>query len=1044
MITLLLIVALSQLSSTAPILELTPGKVQGFEHQTKQNATVEVFLNIPYAAPPVDELRFERPKAVTPWADVRSGEKFGPQCLQLVQMENTSEDCLTLNIIRPRIEGQSTSLPILFWVHGGGYELGSATQFGYEGFANIYASKGIIVVSIQYRLGVFGFFSTGDERISGNLGLFDMAEALKFIYTNAENIGGDWTRITVWGHSAGSAATGQLALSQLTREYIAQTIEMSGSPWGSWAIGAGVAHNSFELAEALGCEADIKACLKKKTVNEIYEAVDKVEFIRLVYVGDRLEDFTGDIVSFYVDRDEEPKSEFYINRYTEFVSNLLFEAAIVDDIQSRQKAGWTVYAYMLDYYNDAIWRDVPKALRGAPHASEYPYVHGINVLSPFEFNEDDRTVANFFRESLVEFIKTGILSHHNKSWLNISSDPNIRYTQITPHPQTNTGFFNLTAAFWQRMRLYDYDMVQLLPRNKRKAAYSQWLYVPMLQSPQACLILWIIGFCSSAQVLELKPGKILGFTYKTKSGRIAEIFLNIPYASPPVDELRFEKPTPVKPWKNIRNGTALGPACHPVLPGVGFTNVPSSEDCLTLNIIRPKKEKQPESPRSPILIWIHGGGGQFGSAHDFGYEDFADIYIPNDVVVVIIQYRLGVYGFFSTGDQRMPGNLGLWDMAEAVKFVHSNAKSIGGDASRITVWGHSSGGAAAGQLILSPVTRDYVAQSIEMSGSPWAAYAIGAFVATNSLALAEKLQCGDDIRTCLKGKSAEEINEGIRQLVSTSRTFFQKIINLLLWLSVKWYENDEMVASAKPKASIIGMTNKEATAFTLLAAAANFHKFFVDPQDYSIWNRGKLINELKKLMRSVYNGEYQENLINDIVSFYIDRGEKKNPEFYIDRFAEFISDVNFNVPAVNGILSRLRTDWKLYAYTLDYYNDALFQDEVPNKLRGAPHGSELPYANGGNYFEKFEHDANDRVVAGVFQQSFATFAKTGTPMNDREVWLDVGTDPDLRYLSISDKTKMKTGFFGESTSFWNKTREYGFDMLQVLPATFSQGKKEEL
>ncbi|CAJ0589178.1 unnamed protein product [Cylicocyclus nassatus] len=530
MITLLLLVALSELSSTAPILELTPGKVQGFEYQTGHNVTVEVFLNIPYAAPPVDELRFERPKAVTPWADVRSGEKFGPQCLQLVQMENTSEDCLTLNIIRPRIEGQSTSLPILFWVHGGGYELGSATQFGYEGFANIYASKGIIVVSIQYRLGVFGFFSTGDERVSGNLGLFDMAEALKFIYTNAENIGGDWTRITVWGHSAGSAATGQLALSQLTREYIAQTIEMSGSPWGSWAIGAGVAHNSLELAEALKCETDIKACLKKKTVNEIYEAVDRVvsemiacalpkptmigvtnkeaslftilnstpilqklginstefhtwnrtEFIRLVYVGDRLEDFTSDIVSFYVDRDEEPKSEFYINRYTEFVSNLLFEAAIVDDIQSRQKAGWTVYAYMLDYYNDAIWGDVPKALRGAPHASEYPYVHGINVLSPFEFNEDDRTVANFFRESLVEFIKTGTPSHHNKSWLNIGSDPNIRYTQITPHPQTNTGFFNLTAAFWQRMRLYDYDMVQLLPRNERKAAYSQWLYVPFV------------------------------------------------------------------------------------------------------------------------------------------------------------------------------------------------------------------------------------------------------------------------------------------------------------------------------------------------------------------------------------------------------------------------------------------------------------------------------------------------------------------------------------------------------------------------------------
>ncbi|VDM80866.1 unnamed protein product [Strongylus vulgaris] len=170
-------------------------------------------------------------------------------------------------------------------------------------------------------------------------------------------------------------------------------------------------------------------------------------------------------------------------------------------------------------------------------------------------------------------------------------------------------------------------------------------------------MLWIV-LPLSAQILELKPGKVLGFDYETKKGDIAEVFLNIPYASPPVNELRFEKTKPIEPWKDIRNGTTLGPACPPVLPGVGYGVAPTSEDCLTLNIIRPKKKVflarllhrsvkfhvQPPPSGFAVLFYIHGGGYQFGSAHDYGYTGFADIYTPQDVIVVIIQYRLGVYG----------------------------------------------------------------------------------------------------------------------------------------------------------------------------------------------------------------------------------------------------------------------------------------------------------------------------------------------------------------------------------------------------------------
>ncbi|KHJ80207.1 hypothetical protein OESDEN_20122 [Oesophagostomum dentatum] len=148
-----------------------------------------------------------------------------------------------------------------------------------------------------------------------------------------------------------------------------------------------------------------------------------------------------------------------------------------------------------------------------------------------------------------------------------------------------------------------------------------------------------VTYGSAEQVLQLKPGKVLGFDYQTKKGDVAEVFLNIPYALPPVDELRFERPKPISSWKNIRDGTAFGPACYATVPKTGFHRVQMSEDCLTLNIIRPKKEAG-----FPILFWIHGGGYQFGSAYDYGYKGFAEIYIPNDIIVVTIQYRLGIYG----------------------------------------------------------------------------------------------------------------------------------------------------------------------------------------------------------------------------------------------------------------------------------------------------------------------------------------------------------------------------------------------------------------
>ncbi|KHJ91276.1 Carboxylesterase [Oesophagostomum dentatum] len=212
-----------------------------------------------------------------------------------------------------------------------------------------------------------------------------------------------------------------------------------------------------------------------------------------------------------------------------------------------------------------------------------------------------------------------------------------------------------------------------------------------------------IVLSTSAQLLELNEGKVQGFDYETKKGSISEVFLNIPYAAPPVNELRFKKPQPPEKWKDVRDGTKFGPACIPIVPEAAAPSIQTSEDCLTLNIIRPKRKAPPTG--FSILVFIHGGAFETGSAQEYGYKGFADIYNTKYVIVITIQYRLGVYGFFSTGDERLKGNLGLYDMTEALKFIHSNAKNFAGDPKQITVWGHGASAAAAGQLALSTVSR---------------------------------------------------------------------------------------------------------------------------------------------------------------------------------------------------------------------------------------------------------------------------------------------------------------------------------------------------
>ncbi|OXB61788.1 hypothetical protein ASZ78_004061 [Callipepla squamata] len=219
------------------------GTVRGY--QIRVNAaerSVNVFLGLPFAKPPVGPLRFSEPQPPEPWRGVRDATSYPPMCLQnkvIGQFASDvttnrkkkvhlqmSEDCLYLNIYTPVSTGSQEQLPVFVWIHGGGLVLGAAST--YDGSA-LAAFDNVVVVTIQYRLGIVGYFSTGDKHARGNWGYLDQVAALQWIQENIVHFGGDPGSVTIGGGSAGGISVSALILSPLAKGLFHRAISESGT-----------------------------------------------------------------------------------------------------------------------------------------------------------------------------------------------------------------------------------------------------------------------------------------------------------------------------------------------------------------------------------------------------------------------------------------------------------------------------------------------------------------------------------------------------------------------------------------------------------------------------------------------------------------------------------------------------------------------------------------------------------------------------------------------------------------------------------------------
>jgi para-nitrobenzyl esterase len=215
---------------------------------------------------------------------------------------------------------------------------------------------------------------------------------------------------------------------------------------------------------------------------------------------------------------------------------------------------------------------------------------------------------------------------------------------------------------------------------------------------------------ATAQTVPVTGGAIHGKAL----GDGSDLFRGIPFAAPPVEELRWKPPQPVVPWKGVREATVQPASCIQVDQGWNYSDyVIGSEDCLTLDLRTPSM-----TGKLPVLVWIHGGSNRAGSPGDMVMSDVA-----RKVVLVGIRYRLGIFGFLShpalSAEQGgSSGNYGLMDQVAALRWIHDNIAKFGGDPNNVTIAGESAGSQDVSLLLAAPAARGLFEKAIMESGTP--------------------------------------------------------------------------------------------------------------------------------------------------------------------------------------------------------------------------------------------------------------------------------------------------------------------------------------
>ncbi|XP_057610155.1 pyrethroid hydrolase Ces2e-like isoform X2 [Chionomys nivalis] len=521
------------------------------------------------------------------------------------------------------------------------------------------------------------------------------------------------------------------------------------------------------------------------------------------------------------------------------------------------------------------------------------------------------------------------------------------------------------------------------------------------------LFLHVQGQDSASPIRNTHTGQVRGSLVKVKNMEVGvHRFLGIPFAKPPVGPLRFAPPEAPEPWSGVRDGTsypAMCPQNDDMMNSEGLKMrkhlmppISMSEDCLYLNIYTPAHAR--EGSNLPVMVWIHGGALVIGMASMY---DGSILAATEDVVVVTIQYRLGVLGFFSTGDQHARGNWGYLDQVAALRWVQQNIAHFGGNPDLVTIFGQSAGGASVSSQVVSPLSKGLFHRAIMESGVAMLPGLISSSSEVVYGIVANLSDCAavdtETLVRCLRGKSEAEI-------LAINKVF--KVIPAVVDGEFFPRHPEELLASADfhPVPSIIGVNNDEYGWILPMVRPAQKMKGIT---------RQTLSAVLKSTTpQMMLPPECSDLLMEEYM------GDTEDPQTLQIQYTEMMGDVTFVVPALQ-VAHFQRSHAPVYFYEFQH-RPSFFKDIKPPHVK-ADHGDEVPFVFGSFFWGvKIDLTEEEELLSRRMMKYWANFARHGNPNSeDLPYWPMM--DDNEQYLQLDIQPAVGRALKARRLQFWTQT-----------------------
>ncbi|XP_058636612.1 neuroligin-2a isoform X2 [Onychostoma macrolepis] len=573
------------------------------------------------------------------------------------------------------------------------------------------------------------------------------------------------------------------------------------------------------------------------------------------------------------------------------------------------------------------------------------------------------------------------------------------------------------------------------------------------EATHAITVLWLALWITLASCQRIDPGSKYP-TVTTNYGKLrgikkelnneilgpVEQYLGVPYATAPIGDRRFQPPEAPGSWQEVRNATQFAPVCpqnvHGVLPEimlpVWFTDnldvaatyiQNQSEDCLYLNVYVPTEDDIRDRRKKPVMLFIHGGSYMEGTGNMF---DASVLAAYGNVIVVTMNYRLGVLGFLSTGDQSAKGNYGLLDQIQALRWLNENIGHFGGDPERITIFGSGAGASCVNLLILSHHSEGLFQRAIAQSGSAISSWSISYQPLKYTKILARKVGCtyGEtaDLVDCLRRKNFREL---VDQDIQPAR--YHIAFGPVMDGDVVPDDPEILMQQGEflNYDLLIGVNQGEGLKFVDEGGTESEEGISAAAFDYTISN----------FVDNLYGYPKGKDILRETIKFmYTDWADRDNGEMRRKTLLALFTDHQWVAPAV--ATAKLHAEYQSPVYFYTFYHHC--QTETRPEWADAAHGDEIPYVFGVPMIGATDlfpcnFSKNDVMLSAVVMTYWTNFAKTGDPnlpvpqdtkfihtkpnRFEEVIWTKFNSK-DKQYLHIGLKPRIRDNYRANKVAFW--------------------------